>query len=75
MSTMTLTADLKRQFDKLREPTDLVDELGQAIGRFVPQRDLDSMTKPASDEELRRRLAANEKRYTTAEVIRHLESL
>jgi hypothetical protein len=36
---------------------------------------LDRMTSPASDDELRRRLAANEKTYSTAEVLRHLESL
>jgi hypothetical protein len=75
MSKLTLTADIKGQLEKLREATDLVDENGRPIGRFVPQAELDRLTRPASDDELRRRLAANEKTYSTAEVLRHLESL
>ncbi|HKA08534.1 MAG TPA: hypothetical protein VKD71_14845 [Gemmataceae bacterium] len=75
MSKLTLPPEFRGQLEKLREPTDLVDESGRPIGRFVPQAELDRLTRPASDEELRRRLAAKEKTYTTAEVLRHLESL
>ena len=75
MSKLTITADLKRQIEGLREATDLVDEAGRALFRFLPLEDLERLSKPASEEELRRRLANNERTYTTAEVIRHLESL
>jgi len=75
MSKLTLPPEIRGQLEKLRELTDLVDENGRSIGRFVPQAELDRMTRPASDDELRRRLTANEKRYSTAEVLRHLESL
>jgi hypothetical protein len=75
MSKLTLPAAIRGQFERLHEPTDLVDEDGRAIGRFVPQSELERLTRPVSEDELRRRLAANEKRYSTAEVIRHLESL
>jgi len=75
MSKLTLPPEFQGQLEKLREPTDLVDEAGRPIGRFVPQAELDRLTRPVSDEELRRRLAAKEKTYSTAEVLRHLESL
>jgi hypothetical protein len=75
MSKLTLPPDFRKQLEKLRELTDLVDENGQPIGRFVPQSELDHLTRPLGDDEIRQRLASNRKSYSTAEVLKHLESL
>ena len=75
MSKLTLPVDLKMQFENLREPTDVVDENGRSIGRFFPEGKLDQISRPVSDEELRRRIAANERTYSTAEVLQQLGTL
>ena len=57
---------------------ELCDPSGKVLGRFVPIIDVsrwDSMTPEISDEELDRRFNSNERRYTTAEVLAHLNSL
>lgn len=75
MSKLTLSPDLRAQLEQLREPTELTDDRGNVIGRFVPRAEMDRLTRPVSDEELHRRRTAGEKTYTTAEVLRHLEGL
>ena len=75
MSKFVLPAALQSEFIRFQEATELVDDQGRVIGRFVPNSALERLSQPASEAEVRRRLAAGEKRYSTDEVIRHLESL
>jgi hypothetical protein len=51
---------------------------GRGLGRYIPRIDLsdwEPVTPPVSEEELNRREQIKEKRYTTAEVLAHLEKL
>ena len=63
---------------RLGQPAEICDPTGRVLGCFVPMGDMtdwEQLTPDVSEEELVRRLNANEKTYTTAEVIKHLESL
>jgi len=60
------------------QPAELCDSSGKVLGRFVPLVDRSNWkTIPPgiSEEELERRSKSTGKRYTTAEVIAHLEKL
>jgi hypothetical protein len=78
MTRITLDADLRGKLMDLNEPLELCDESGRVLGRFFPTLDLSQYEpwEPSfSEEELQRQEQANEKRYTTAEVVAHLEKL
>ena len=81
MSKYTLDAAACQSLGSLTQPVELCDPSGHVVGKFYPQIDLsewepvDPNEPEVTDEELRRLAASNEPRYTTAEVIRHLESL
>jgi hypothetical protein len=78
MAPIILDANLARQLSQLGQPVELADTSGKVIGRFVPEVDAsewEQLTPDVSEEELDRRESANEKTFTTAEVIKHLESL
>ena len=78
MTQLVLDATLAGKLKALTSPTDLCDPSGRVLGRVVPAVDLsdwEPVSDPISDEELQRRLRSNEKRYTTAEVLEHLEKL
>jgi hypothetical protein len=69
----------RARLEGVSEIVEPCDESGRLLGEFVPKRlDLsrwEPVTPEISDEELQRRLNSDEKRYTTTEVIKHLESL
>ena len=78
MTRILLDAALASKLTDLKTPADLCDPSGRVLGRFVPAVDLsewEPVSDPISDEELERRLNSNEKSYTTAEVLAHLEKL
>jgi hypothetical protein len=76
MTQILLDANLASKLNDLKSSAELCDPTGRVIGRFVPVVDW-SEWEPVSDgiskEELQRRLHSNEKRYSTAEVLAHLE--
>jgi hypothetical protein len=69
---------LRDKLCNLAEPLELCDPSGRVLGRVFPTLDLSGYERwepPISEEELRRREESGERRYTTTEVIAHLESL
>jgi hypothetical protein len=78
MTRIILDATLREKLHNLTQPLELCDEAGQVLGRVFPTLDLSEYQpwEPSfSEEELQRQEQANEKRYTTAEVLAHLEKL
>jgi hypothetical protein len=78
MRRIILDAELRSRLLDLREPLELCDEQGHVIGKCFPAFDAsewDPTEPPISDEELERREQSGEKRYSTAEVLAHLEKL
>lgn len=77
MTRITLDAELRDKLQNLREPVELCDENGRVVGRVFPVVDLDEyelVAPPLDEDEIQRRLSA-EPRYTTQEVLEHLEDL
>ena len=77
MTRVIIDAALRNKLNNLTEPLELCDESGQVVARVVPAVDLSQfeLWEPAiSEEELQRR-EQSEKWYSTAEVLRHLQSL
>jgi len=75
MAQLILDANLSSKLHEFTLPVDLCDPSGKVLGRFVPLIDLsewEAVSPEASEEELDRRERANEKRYTTAEVLAFL---
>jgi hypothetical protein len=79
MTRIVVDSVTKARLENITEVVELCDEAGHLIGEFIPKRldlsEWEPVTPGISDEELHRRLNSNEKRYTTAEVIKHLETL
>ena len=78
MNRIVIGANLQRELLKVVQPAELCDECGRVIGRFLPQPDPSEygpLEPQVSEEELDHRDRSNGKRYTTAEVLRYLESL
>ena len=76
MKQIVLDDDLRRKLLNLTEPLELCDENGKAVGRLMPIKKVYGPLEPQiSEEEIERRSKSNEKRYTTAEVFKYLESL
>ncbi len=78
MTQIILDASLSNKLDKLAQPVELCDPSGRVLGRFVPLIDLsewEPISPDVTEEELDRRAKSTEKRYTTAEVLAHLEKL
>ncbi|HEY1381574.1 MAG TPA: hypothetical protein VGF55_32550 [Gemmataceae bacterium] len=77
MSRMTLDAAVAERLRQALGSVELCDPAGKVIGRFTPTPDPDEydLEPQISEEELRRRMESNEPRYTTAEVLKYLESL
>jgi hypothetical protein len=67
--------------DKLqgfKDPIQLCDPTGRILGQFVPSSSMsewEPVTPDVTEEELSRRLNSQEKRYSTAEILKRLESL
>jgi hypothetical protein len=78
MTQVVLDASAVNQLNNLTHPVELCDSSGRVLGEFVPRIDMsewEPVSPAASEEELDRREQANEKRYTTAEVLAYLEKL
>ena len=78
MNQITLDLALSKQLHSLGQVVELCDPSGKVLGRFVPVVDLNDwepLSPDVSDSELERRSKSKEKRYTTAEVVAHLEKL
>lgn len=78
MTRVVLNETLRRMLHNLSQPIELCNDAGHVVGRVFPTTDL-SQYEPwepvFSEDELRRQEQSNEKRYTTAEVLTHLEKL
>jgi hypothetical protein len=78
MTHIILDISASTRLNDLTHPVELCDPSGRVLGRFLPQIDMsewEPVTQAASEEELDRREQSGEKRYTTAEVLAHLEKL
>jgi len=78
MTRILLDDTLKAKLHNLTQPLELCDETGRVLGRVFPAPDLSQYERwepTFSEEELRRQEQANEKRYSTPEVLAHLEKL
>ena len=78
MTRVTVDATLRDKLRGLSQPLELCDESGQVLGRLFPVVDLSNYEPwepPMPEEELRRRELANEKRYSTAELLAYLGKL
>ena len=78
MTQIILDASVSSKLNDLTQPVELCDPSGRVLGRFVPLIDMtdwEPLSPDVSEEELERRVRSNEKRYTTAEVLAHLENL
>jgi hypothetical protein len=78
MPQIFLDISVTNQLSKFDGPVEICDPLGKVVGRFVPRIEMyewEQVPPDISSEELLRRSKSTEKRYTTAEVIAHLEKL
>lgn len=81
MTQVILDAALASQIHAARasgQPVELCDPAGRVLGRLPPIIDLsqwEPVTPDITAEELRRRAQSPERRYTTQEVLAHLEQL
>jgi hypothetical protein len=76
MSQITLDASISNKLKHLTQSVELCDPSGFVLGRFVPLIDLsvwEPLSPDISEEELERRAKSTEQRFTTAEVLAHLE--
>jgi len=74
MSKVIVDSVLRQRLQELMQPVELCDESGKVLGRFVPdQSDFEPREPQVSEAELARREASSERRYSTAEVLAHLE--
>lgn len=77
MTRIFLDEALRQKLRELKEPLELCDESGRVLAHVTPVEDLSHLepwVPPLDCEDLVRR-AATEKRYSTAEVLSHLEAL
>ena len=78
MRQIKLDAATAHKLHQLGQSAELCDPSGKVLEKFVPILDSslwEPISAPASETELDRREQAKEKRYTTAEVMAHLEKL
>jgi hypothetical protein len=78
MTQIILDATTSVRLTEVTHPVDLCDPSGRVLGQFVPRVDLsqwEPISPDVSEEELDRREQAQERRYSTGEVLAHLEKL
>jgi hypothetical protein len=78
MNRIVIDSNLDKSLQDLVEPVELCDHAGRVLGHYFPAIDLSQygpLEPQISEEELDRREKENQKRYSTAEVLRYLESL
>ena len=77
MSQITVDASLRDKLLGTTAETELRDDQGRLLGKFVPSPDLSFFEIPGLDlppEEVRRRLSPDAKTYTTEEVLAYVRS-
>lgn len=76
MTKIIVDSALRQKLHDLGEPLELCDESGRILARVIPQLDPTQydLNPRISREELLRRKTSNERTYTTAEVLAHLEA-
>ena len=78
MTRIIIDAPFLSQLQQATQPVELCDPSGRVLGQFVPaplSSAWEFLTPDISEEELDRRTRSTEKRYTTAEVLKHLEAM
>jgi len=80
VTRVTVDAELLAKLGNLSQFLELCDDSGRVVAHVLPATDLDKIdydpASPAvSEDELDRRAASNEPRYTTAKVIERLRDL
>jgi hypothetical protein len=78
MTRIVVDADLLEKLGSLIQPTELCDAKGRVLARLTPVYDpaeFGPLEPQVSDEELARREKSTARRYSTAEVLKHLEQL
>jgi len=78
MTRVTLDEILRNRLHNLTDAIELCDESGRVVARVYPAADpaeYEASVPPISDDELKRLEESDEQRYTTAEVLGHLEAL
>ena len=76
MTQIMLDATAASRLCRVKEPVQICDPDGHVIGQFIPTIDTSEwqpVSPDISEDELERRSKSNQKRYTTAEVLAHLE--
>lgn len=76
MTRVVVDESILSRLHNLTRPVELCDATGHVLARIYPSMDLspyEPLTPQVSEEELDRREQANQKRYTTAEVLARLE--
>jgi hypothetical protein len=78
MTRLILDATTATKLDAVGQMVELCDPSGRVLGRFIPAVNMsewEPISPDVTEEELARRERAGEKRYSTAEVLAHLEKL
>ncbi len=77
MTRIIVDEALRTRFHNFAEPFELCDESGRVLARVIPQLNPaeDNLEPQISQEEIRRRRQSDERTYSTAEVLAHLEKL
>jgi hypothetical protein len=77
MSQIVVDAMLHEKLPSLTEPVELVDCNGRRLGQYYPDKAVDIYSEPTEEELARLARLAREPgpRYSTAEVLAHLEKL
>jgi hypothetical protein len=75
MSTISLPSSVADILRRTTGPVQLVDEQGKVLGSFAPAKLSSEELTPEELAELKRRMQAPGPRYSTEEVLKHLDSL
>lgn len=78
MTKVIVDDALRNKLHNFAQPLELCDASGQVLGRVYPEFDLsqyEPLEPQISRGEIENRKQSKEKRYTTAEVLAHLEKL
>ena len=78
MTPVVIDAAMMSKLHQLAQPLELQDASGRVLARVFPAIDpseYEPLVPQVSEAELDRREQANEKRFTTVEVLAHLEKL
>ena len=77
MSQIVVDSSLHEKLPGLTQPVELIDREGKLLGRYIPDNAVDIYAEPTNEELERLERLAREPgpRYSTAQVLAHLEKL